>query len=142
MYISNFLFLYFKNKNFFVDPPRNYSKIVGNTIGICNVKVDDENLNFKHILTNNTVFDEFNIIKNKTGDKINEVIQLLVKPSEKDTEINLTSYLVDALIILSFLIALGFFLKILINNYRSNSLKKIFNEEDMNIINLISVNNM
>jgi len=135
------LTLYLNN---YLDPPRNYSKIVGNTIGICNIRVDNKHLNFKHILTNNTVFDEFNIIKNKTVDKINEVIKLLVKPIEKDSdEFNYTSYIVDSVIILCFLIVFGFFTKLVINLYRTNSLGKIFsNVEDMNIINLISVNNM
>lgn len=72
-----------------------------------------------------------------------EVIQLLITPTHKDSEeINYTSYIVDVAIIILFLIVVAFFTKLVINNYRSNNLKKLFNEEDMNIINLISVNNM
>lgn len=100
-------------------------------------------MNFKHILTNNTLFDEFNIIKNKTLDKITEVIQLLVRPTDKDSdEINYPSYIIDAVMIISFLIVIGFITILVINNYKSNNLKKIFNEEDMNVINLISLNNL
>jgi len=125
------------------DSPRNYSKIVGNTIGICTIKIENDKINFKHVLTNETIFDEFSLIKNKTEDKLNNVIQLLIKPNlSKIEELNYFSYVIDFIILALFFIVIGFFAKILINNYRSNNLKKIFNEENMNIMNLIAVNNM
>jgi hypothetical protein len=47
-----------------VYPTLSYSKIVGNTIGICHLKITEEELIFKHLLSNNgTIFDEFNILK-------------------------------------------------------------------------------
>ncbi len=52
-------------------PPLYFSKILGNTIGICHIKITEEEMTIKHILSNNgTIFDQFNIIKSRKNLKM------------------------------------------------------------------------
>ncbi len=48
-----------------LDPPRDFSKVVGNTIGICKLIITEYEIKFSHVLSlTNEIFDELNIIKN------------------------------------------------------------------------------
>lgn len=93
-------------------------------------------------MSNDTIFDEFNLIKNKTGNKINDFITLIVKPTKNDTEVDYIGYAIDIIIFALFCTFLILIVKIFCRNYKEGSLKKFLDDDNIRMMNLISASNM